>query len=196
MDIDTFCPENSFVCKEDKICISSREVCDGITDCFSNEDEKNCSSLTRFQCKSSKLTISAQHVCNLFPDCEDASDELFCSKYYYFINILLHQIKLSFFKKEKEACGNNKTSLRWFEIFFDNKLCNWLNRSWACKGGKCISKDKVCDGEKNCFDESDEICLASESNLCLNFFIYQYNRSILINNFIYSLPKRHTFFLL
>lgn len=79
MNLKILCPEFSFFCKKDKICISLMEICDGNKDCFSNEDEEICIEPLYFQCHSGNQTIPNQYFCDFKVDCTDLSDEIYCS---------------------------------------------------------------------------------------------------------------------
>lgn len=92
------CSKISFLCKEDSLCISHIQVCDGNLDCFSGEDERNCPNLISFTCNSFNRVIPYQQVCDYQYDCSDKSDEVYCSKIYlnknqYFLIILFGRIR-------------------------------------------------------------------------------------------------------
>lgn len=76
------CPNNSFLCDMDDICISIIQVCDGINDCSYNEDERNCSNsnVPDFYCLDSFKKINYLQVCDFVSDCSDSSDENYCGK--------------------------------------------------------------------------------------------------------------------
>lgn len=74
------CPDLTFFCEEDHICISRLDVCDGINDCFSGEDEENCTIIERFHCETASQSIAAQNICDFVIHCENGMDEKFCSK--------------------------------------------------------------------------------------------------------------------
>lgn len=84
LQIEFVCPINTFFCKNDKICISSLEVCDGKSDCFSGEDEFDCKKLSKFHCLTGGETIPYQYLCNNKQDCNDGSDEKFCGIFSFF----------------------------------------------------------------------------------------------------------------
>lgn len=79
------CPQGAFLCKSEKSCISSLEVCDGVQDCLSNEDEddRNCQNLISFHCQSGNKQIPQQMICDFKYDCPDLSDEIYCSKIFF-----------------------------------------------------------------------------------------------------------------
>lgn len=61
------------------------EICDGISDCPSNNDEKNCLIYDKFRCQASNKNLSIQYVCNDIADCDDNTDELFCRKFLHHV---------------------------------------------------------------------------------------------------------------
>lgn len=70
---------SQFLCKIDLICINSIYVCDGVSDCFSGEDEVNCTEIDYFYC-SSDHQIAYQFVCDFNYDCSNKMDEMNCGK--------------------------------------------------------------------------------------------------------------------
>lgn len=74
--------KNLYLCQDENVYISLYQVCDGIVDCASGEDERNCTSLpSRYICNVSDTLLTSFHVCDYNADCPDKSDEQFCGIY-------------------------------------------------------------------------------------------------------------------
>nr|QBF03701.1 vitellogenin receptor [Laodelphax striatellus] len=115
-------------------CIPSTARCNQTSECRNGEDELNCVGCHRdqFQCKNGRC-IYHTWKCDKINDCEDNSDE----------EVALCQTRSS---------GNNdgpsvpkSGNLRCFGSF----RC-------ASDDNECVQTDKVCNGEKDCSDGSDE----------------------------------------
>lgn len=72
------CPKFTFDCYKDNYCISFQQVCDGVQDCYSGDDEENCPERISFYCAVSNENIDLKQVCDYRIDCIDKSDEYFC----------------------------------------------------------------------------------------------------------------------
>lgn len=71
-----------FHCYEDELTINSVYECDGVMDCLSGEDERNCQGKEklRYTCLESNEKVHFSLLCDYIPDCSDKSDEEFCCK--------------------------------------------------------------------------------------------------------------------
>lgn len=74
------CPFMTFHCVKDNYCISFNQICNGLNDCFSGEDEDDCPKQITYQCLLPKQRIPIKQFCNNRKDCIDNSDEENCSK--------------------------------------------------------------------------------------------------------------------
>ncbi|XP_057292411.1 SCO-spondin-like isoform X2 [Hydractinia symbiolongicarpus] len=74
---------NGFICPSSKNCIDKSWICDKVTDCMNQEDEKCCSE-ELFLCPKSLGSVLGKcikrtYVCDNYLDCEDGYDEKNCS---------------------------------------------------------------------------------------------------------------------
>lgn len=77
---NNYCSKFTIRCPERGICISRLSLCDGVKDCPSGFDEKDCNQELYFNCdKNQKAHI--KFVCNHRKDCTNGQDEKNCSKF-------------------------------------------------------------------------------------------------------------------
>ncbi len=73
------CPDGSFLCEVDNICIPSDYRCDAYDyDCIDNSDQLNCTECQNdesFLCEAEHKCIHIDYVCDFYDDCDDGSDE-------------------------------------------------------------------------------------------------------------------------
>uniref|UniRef100_A0A6I8NWI8 Transmembrane serine protease 6 n=1 Tax=Ornithorhynchus anatinus TaxID=9258 RepID=A0A6I8NWI8_ORNAN len=69
------CP-GAFLCPLNGLCVPG---CDGIKDCGSGMDERNCVCPAKFQCPEDSACIALPKVCDRHLDCVDGSDEQHCN---------------------------------------------------------------------------------------------------------------------
>ncbi|KAH0616373.1 hypothetical protein JD844_027417 [Phrynosoma platyrhinos] len=131
------CSPQHFTCFTGEIdCIPVAWRCDGFTECEDASDEKNCPvcSESQFQCDSGQC-IDSVLQCNGEPNCQDSSDE--------------------------KKCEVIPTIESWVIISLSPVLC--LTDQFRCSSGQCIGKNKKCDQNLDCSDNSDEQgCYATE----------------------------------
>lgn len=116
--------------------------CDCEFDCTFREDEEGCnnqsSSCTKylFECPNDKMYINMSSVCDGSPDCSDGADE------------------------KSSLCPTNSIQALNDGASTDINMNPCNDQEFECKNGQCISLDKVCNENRDCWDGSDE------GNLC------------------------------
>ncbi|XP_077908919.1 transmembrane protease serine 6 isoform X4 [Ictidomys tridecemlineatus] len=70
------CP-GEFLCSVNGLCVPA---CDGIKDCPTGLDERNCVCRATFQCQEDSTCVSLSRVCDRQPDCLNGSDEEQCQE--------------------------------------------------------------------------------------------------------------------
>ncbi|XP_031628154.1 putative vitellogenin receptor isoform X2 [Contarinia nasturtii] len=120
-----------FQCKSNKtICLDMEKRCNGYTDCPKGEDEMDCKDCTvdEFKCADSGQCVLQSWRCDGVKDCKDASDEKNC----------------------------NSTSHLYHSHHYHARC---TESEFKCKNGEyplCVDWDRVCNGDKDCSDGSDE----------------------------------------
>ncbi|XP_017777455.1 PREDICTED: low-density lipoprotein receptor-related protein 1 [Nicrophorus vespilloides] len=153
--IATSCRDDSFRCS-DGGCIPFVLTCDGTAHCADSSDEdagycsnRNCPHM--FQCLN-KRCIPFNLTCNNIDDCGDSSDEMNCT-----CNEETHF-----------RCGNGQCILNRFKCDLDPDCQDDASDEIGCKPvdcltlinckytTACIRPEWICDGENDCWDNSDE----------------------------------------
>jgi hypothetical protein len=62
-----WCSPDMYVCTNAKLCIRQDRVCDGVRDCPSGDDEKNCITITQFQ-QNNKSDVVYRSTGNVFQE--------------------------------------------------------------------------------------------------------------------------------
>ncbi|KAK6630731.1 hypothetical protein RUM44_002900 [Polyplax serrata] len=122
------CNEGFFKCRNNR-CIPNANVCDFVNDCGDNSDEFencNCTGPNHFRCANGQC-ISSSLRCDMDADCRDWSDEKDCPPH---------------------ECPD--------VVLWDSSPTNsgiWIpcNHTTAC-----ILNSWICDGQNDCWDNSDE----------------------------------------
>ncbi|GAA6073486.1 low-density lipoprotein receptor-related protein 1-like, partial [Tachysurus ichikawai] len=165
------CPETRpFRCRNDRVCVHTEQVCNGVNDCGDNSDEEECVDVggvsmcgkAEFACMNSRC-ISAELQCDLFDDCGDGgSDEHDCKP-----------LKFPCPETRPFRCRNDRVCVH------TEQVCNGVNdcgdnsdeeecvdvggvsmcgkAEFACMNSRCISAELQCDLFDDCGDGgSDE----------------------------------------
>nr|XP_049594845.1 low-density lipoprotein receptor-related protein 2 isoform X5 [Syngnathus scovelli]XP_049594846.1 low-density lipoprotein receptor-related protein 2 isoform X6 [Syngnathus scovelli] len=125
------CTSPSFLCP-DSTCIPPTQICDGFKDCPDGSDEKTClkrcPNRSDFLCKDKRSCVLKKLVCDGRAHCHDSSDEVDCSPV-----------------APPPPPANRNSVLK----------CRLGSR--PCRDQtQCVPYSHVCDGEKDCWDGSDE----------------------------------------
>ena len=73
------CTETQFYCAQDQRCLQETQVCNGVRNCASGEDEANCQcNEDQFRCQYGGGCVLSSQICDGIYDCADHSDEWNC----------------------------------------------------------------------------------------------------------------------
>ncbi|ELU10224.1 hypothetical protein CAPTEDRAFT_228376 [Capitella teleta] len=164
--------------------IHSYQKCDGIFDCKSRLDERNCGCdelLTheRYACENSEVCILKTWVCDDIEDCPNGDDERDCIK----LELMCNDGFNSSFLPQQACDGINNCINR-----ADEEHCGGFQcvREFACNDSTCLPLEKLCDGNFDCEnDEEESLCeliLCDESKSTI--------RSHQLCNGVYDCPGR------
>ncbi|KAG5307229.1 VGR protein, partial [Acromyrmex insinuator] len=166
------CLANEFKCSEHNICISKKNVCDGIAHCPNGEDEtmdcyekKKCKE-DHFTCANGEC-IDKENRCNGYYDCIDQSDEKNCKRpkcgedAFQCRDGFIFCISKTFVCDKISNCedGSDETH----EVC-ESTQC--LDGQFRCNNTYCISTSLVCDGFYDCLDKSDETLCPHSLDTC------------------------------
>ncbi|XP_007231264.3 transmembrane protease serine 6 isoform X2 [Astyanax mexicanus] len=70
------CP-GKFLCSVNGLCVPA---CDGVSDCPSGLDERNCVCIAQYQCPEDSQCVDYYKVCDQHPDCTNGDDEKNCTQ--------------------------------------------------------------------------------------------------------------------
>ncbi|KAH7646170.1 low-density lipoprotein receptor-like protein [Dermatophagoides farinae] len=140
--IHLICNHNEFQCHNFQ-CIHSKFLCDGQDDCGDGSDEtaefcqrqtpskpKLCSP-NEYRCTIKHKCIPRSWICNGIQDCAGGDDEAakLCAR----------------------SSNNNSSTLN-----IDGSSLRCKDRQFTCNNGVCIDYDRICNGDNDCGDFSDE----------------------------------------
>ena len=80
-DIDQ-CPASHFKCHKGELCLPVFLLCNGVSDCYGEEDEAQCQNFLCpgfYRCRGSTVCLHPdQHLCDGIPQCPEHDDERYC----------------------------------------------------------------------------------------------------------------------
>ncbi|CAD5119336.1 DgyrCDS7956 [Dimorphilus gyrociliatus] len=185
----------AFQCNSTKDCIPNSWRCDNYKDCPDNSDEigcKNKCSSTEFSCKTTKICISKSLKCNGYDDCWDGSDEENCPKItttvkphnmcnytsfhcrnhrcipYSYVCDSINDCHDGGIGSDEESCSQNATEA--VITTRDPSVCPKFTFHCLTGSIKCLPSSWVCDGAKDCDDNSDEFDCPTDSCVAPKFF--------------------------
>uniref|UniRef100_H2XXE8 G-protein coupled receptors family 1 profile domain-containing protein n=1 Tax=Ciona intestinalis TaxID=7719 RepID=H2XXE8_CIOIN len=188
---------NCFQCHDDqKMLISTKQVCDGVIDCYDLSDECYCSNRTvcyavlgnsRSECPIGKMLCmmyTNATLCDGIPECYSREDECnigckneskFCAYHIYCHTNETTPVKPEgILLKKRQYCdgypANKRPDLSCKEGFDELNCPHRFTCKNRTQGRLNIDDDQVCDGKLDCEDGSDETeSLCSETRFyCLN----------------------------
>ncbi|XP_064086239.1 prolow-density lipoprotein receptor-related protein 1-like isoform X2 [Macrobrachium nipponense] len=131
------CSDNKFYCSKDNKCIALSWRCDGEKDCSDGQDERGCPkgtcSTQSFRCTSTDSCIPVYWQCDGEVDCPNGEDEDGCPT---------------------TIVETTTPSFSFSEILKKTSCFNGMFRCVLTE--ECIPRDWVCDGSKDCKDNTDE----------------------------------------
>ncbi|ROT63868.1 Sortilin-related receptor [Penaeus vannamei] len=178
------CSEGEFKCPAGR-CVSRERLCDGEWDCADGGDEEGCPtkicSRDQFQCVTSGTCVPGDFRCDGDWDCSDGSDEEGCSVPFLRLTRQLLQMACDAHEvrcrsgnvcipnlwvcdgeedcgdgSDEEGCGvaSSPTTPPTTPSTSTASPCD--SDQVRCRLGGCILSLWRCDGERDCFDGSDE----------------------------------------
>ena len=160
-------------------CIETEKKCDGVDDCGDDEVGCGCRNGGMFKCKSGQKCVEAAKRCDGHPDCHDYSDEIGCSPRPcppdmtdpIHCNVTTACVIKPWICDGKNDCWDNEDERNCPQVKADSFPSEGGSNNWcehlglfACRGGSCIPRASLCDGEDDCHDGSDELEPADEAD--------------------------------
>ena len=149
VNIEQKCQSQQYECS-DGTCISTGSLCDGVSDCFSGDDEASyrCDGLS-FTCSNGQH-ILLSHYCDYSHDCVDGSDE----------RCFYPECGFGEFKCDNHRCISQELRCNFHKDCMDGSdetetTCEWRTRCKAlggflCFSGKCLPQVFVNDNVQDC----------------------------------------------
>ncbi|XP_067937043.1 atrial natriuretic peptide-converting enzyme-like [Watersipora subatra] len=163
------CDENSKVLCQNGDCLPGVWRCDGDRDCKAGEDEMDCPAVCdekmEYRCRDEKKCVALSRRCDLEHDCPDGDDEEGCAGRLCTANQFkcnsgrcIPQEWLCDGMPDCPGQGNED------ELNCTNDRASCLQTEFQCLDGHnvfdrtkaCIPATWLCDGERDCNDDSDE----------------------------------------
>ncbi|MED6263823.1 hypothetical protein CHARACLAT_008544, partial [Characodon lateralis] len=157
------CPsERDFLCKDRRSCVPKSQVCDGRSQCNDGSDEGGCQSeappaaptkvlkcrLGSKLCGNGMSCVLLSHICDGERDCQDGSDEEGCD--------LTEGVSPA--SLDSESLNQSPTLTK--DVTQPPTKPPCTSPSVLCPGSLiCIKPTQMCDGKRDCPDESDEKCV-------------------------------------
>ncbi|XP_060115564.1 basement membrane-specific heparan sulfate proteoglycan core protein [Heteronotia binoei] len=165
------CTEEEFACRSGE-CVAREFLCDRRPDCRDMSDELDCAPLTPpecahddFTCDSGECVRLAAH-CDGHPDCGDASDEDGCDDEGALTppaaatpprpaTTRIPATTLPVTSRRPPATTPARVVTSKPPLIVEPRPCR--KDEAVCANKQCISRDYLCDGERDCQDGSDEL---------------------------------------
>nr|XP_027217311.1 low-density lipoprotein receptor-related protein 8-like [Penaeus vannamei] len=142
------CSEDAYLCG-DKHCIPKENVCDGVTDCDTDELEC-CEGSGSFECESDGTCLGSDKMCNGIKDCPNGEDEKGCPG---------EMCQPGEYRCKNGDCipiSQRCDGLAQCRDQSDESGCPCGNGEWTCEDRTCIPQQARCDGRYDCPDYTDE----------------------------------------
>ncbi|XP_072042804.1 uncharacterized protein [Amphiura filiformis] len=162
------CPTGYLACSAEGPCIEKIFECDTIIDCTETGiDENDCPCPTEGDMRCPNLRcIASDLICNGENNCGDNSDETNCPTTMVTTSFMMTtnsgQCKDGYFNCSDDGpCFINRfmcdEHIDCIDTKVDEKYCECpRDGDFRCNNTRCVSPDKVCNGEDDCRDNSDE----------------------------------------
>nr|CAI5868426.1 unnamed protein product [Callosobruchus analis] len=143
-------------------CVPKKQVCNGVKDCDSGDDEANCEGTSIFKCADGEV-INDQSNCDGVVDCNDGSDETDACKTSVICPGYVFTCAYGACIDKKKVCNGNRDC----KDNSDEANCSKIiDNRFKCKSGEIIDEDLHCNGHEDCSDGSDETDACKTDIIC------------------------------